>query len=138
MEIKTKSADETEAAGCNFGKKLKGGDVVLLFGDLGSGKTTFVKGIAKLLEIKDEITSPTFVFCKKYKIGDGSALCHYDCYRVSSREDVESIGLTEDLSDPNGNIILIEWPENINGILPEDSIEVHFYYTGESERRIKY
>lgn len=110
----------------------------MLFGDLGSGKTTFVKGIAESFDIKEEITSPTFVFCKKYKLANGSVLSHYDCYRVSSKEDAESIGLTEDLSDPDRNIILIEWSENIKEILPEGAVKVYFEYISDNERKIIY
>lgn len=135
MEITTKSADETKAAGYKFGGTLKRGDVILLYGDLGSGKTTFVKGVARSLGITEEITSPTFVFCKKYRI-DGYLLAHYDCYRVGSEEDAEAIGLKEDLSHPD-DILLIEWPENISNLVPNNVKKVEFEYKSENERSIE-
>lgn len=107
----------------------------MLYGDLGSGKTTFVKGVADSLGISDEITSPTFVFCKKYKIDD-YYFAHYDCYRVRSKEDAEAIGLMEDLSLAD-KIILIEWPENISHLIPKGAKKIKFKYVGENERSIE-
>lgn len=90
--------------------------------------------MAQALGIKEEITSPTFVFCKKYPMESGS-LVHFDCYRIGSKEDAESIGLLEDLAK-NDEIIVIEWPENIEEILPKNSKKVSFEYISENERKI--
>lgn len=101
-----------------FGKELKAGDVVILNGELGAGKTTFVKGIAKALGIKEEITSPTYTISKLYD----NILCHVDGYRILN----EDIGL-EDLQQ-SGYIICIEWAVNIGDYLPPISYQVDIEY----------
>lgn len=98
----------------NYAKTLCAGDVVLLNGEMGAGKTVFVKGVAQGLGIKDEILSPTYAYMNDY---DGK-LYHYDCYRLSSGAQAESLGLTDYF---NGNgVCLIEWAENISDVLPEN------------------
>ncbi len=115
----TKSEDELIALGFEFGSTLKPGNVVILNGDLGSGKTTFVKGIAKALGIETPITSPTYTISKLYD----EKLCHVDSYRISG----EDIGL-DDLRDA-GYIICIEWSENIADYLPEIDYQINLEYT---------
>ena len=113
MEIITKSVDDTITIGENYAKTLKKGDVVLLIGDLGAGKTAFTKGIAKGLNIDEEVTSPTYAYMNDY---DG-ILYHYDCYRLSSGEEAEAMGLC-DYFYMDG-ICVIEWSENIKSVLPK-------------------
>ena len=131
-----------------------------LSGDLGSGKTVFTKGIALGLGVKDDITSPTFVVIKQYKIdisqispvsADGQAevgnlksqscgrgpcfLFHIDCYRITDVKDAESIGLREYL-DIKDNILIIEWAENIESLLPKSTKFIRFENLGQNKRRI--
>lgn len=113
MKYLSKTPKQTMKIGEEFAKTLSGGDVVLLHGDLGAGKTAFTKGIAKGLNIQKEITSPTYAYMNDY---DG-VLYHYDCYRLSSGEDAEALGLT-DYFYGNG-ICVIEWSENIKSALPK-------------------
>ena len=115
MEIITHSKEETVKFAEEYGKTLKKGDVVLLKGEMGAGKTVFTKGVALSLGIKSEVTSPTYAYLNDY---DGK-LFHYDCYRLSSGEDAEALGLTE-YFDSDG-ICLIEWSENIVDVLPENA-----------------
>ena len=129
-EIITNSEKETIALGKKTAKKLKGGEVLALFGDLGAGKTTFIKGVAKGLGIKKVITSPTFVLMKPYDLTNKNSnksnitrMVHIDCYRVNSHKAIEDIGAVEYFSDPN-TIVVIEWPERIKKILPKDRIEI--------------
>lgn len=127
----TENAEQTMNLGEAFAKKLKNGDVVLLKGEMGAGKTVFVKGIAKALGITERITSPTYAYMNDY---DGK-LYHYDCYRLSSGEDAESLGLT-DYFYADG-ICVIEWSENIADVLPKNAISVTIEKIGENQRRIE-
>lgn len=113
-----------------FSKTLSGGDVILLSGDLGAGKTTFVKGLAKGLKIDDEVTSPTYAYLNVY----GDKLYHYDCYRLSCGEDAEALGLTDYFY--GNNICVIEWSENIFDVLPDKVIRVNIEKTSVKQRTI--
>ena len=110
----TESAQQTQAFAEEYAKTLKKGDVVLLRGEMGAGKTEFVKGLAKGLGIEDEITSPTYAYMNDY---DGK-LYHYDCYRLRSGAQAEALGLC-DYFYADG-ICVIEWAENIEDVLPEN------------------
>ena len=98
---------------------------------MGAGKTAFTKGIALGLGIKDEITSPTYAYMNDY---DGK-LYHYDCYRLSSGEDAESLGLTDYFYA--GGVCVIEWSENILDVLPKNVKEVKIKKISDSEREIQ-
>ena len=138
MEVITKSARESQKLGEKLASTLKKGSVLCLYGDLGSGKTTFLQGLAHGLGIKERILSPTFVMMRQYEISnkkDASCFYHIDLYRAENEKDVESLNLREIWSDPQ-NIIAIEWPEKIEKILPSERINLHFEYLKENERRI--
>lgn len=113
MKTILKNETETVEAGKKLGETLKGGDVVLLYGDLGAGKTTFAKGIAAGLGIKEEITSPTFTLMNVY--ADGK-LVHIDTYRMEDKKELEKIGALDYIGNPL-SITLIEWPEKILPLL---------------------
>ena len=114
MEFFTKTAVETENIGFNYAKTLNKNDVILLKGEMGAGKTVFTKGLAKGLGIQDSITSPTYAYMNDYN----GVLYHYDCYRLSSGEDAEALGLTDYFYA--GGICVIEWSENIIDVLPKN------------------
>ena len=130
MVYVSESAEQTKTLGEQFAKQLNKGDVVLLKGEMGAGKTVFVKGVAKALGITDMITSPTYAYMNDY---DG-VLYHYDCYRLSCGEDAERLGLTDYFN--GDNICLIEWAENIEDALPDIVKTVTILKTGENERKI--
>ena len=132
MEIVTHSKEETIKFAEEYGKTLKKGDVVLLNGEMGTGKTVFTKGVALALGIKSEITSPTYAYLNDY---DGK-LFHYDCYRLSSGEDAEALGLTEYFY--SDGICVIEWSENIAEVLPENAKVVKIEKIDENTRKITY
>ncbi len=113
--------------------------VLALSGDLGSGKTTFVKGVANALGITTRITSPTFVIERRYPISfkNLSLFIHCDAYRLESGAELEALGWTEDTENA-ANIICIEWPENVSSFLPEDAFYIYFDTLSETERRITY
>lgn len=130
MEIITKSCEETIDVAFEYAKTLTGGDVVILDGEMGAGKTAFAKGVAKGLGVKDEITSPTYAYMNDY---DG-VLYHYDCYRLSSGEDAEALGLT-DYFYLKG-VCLIEWAQNIEDVLPKNCKRVKIEKIDQNTRKI--
>lgn len=131
MKYLSDSAEETIKIGKSFAEKLKKGTVVLLDGEMGAGKTVFVKGMALGLGIKSLVTSPTYAYMNDY---DG-ILYHYDCYRLSSGEDAESLGLTDYFYA--GGICVVEWSENIADVIPDGAVRVTIEKTGEEQRSIE-
>ena len=97
-----------------YAKSLRAGDVVLLSGEMGAGKTVFVKGVAQGLGIKDEILSPTYAYMNDY----GGKLYHYDCYRLKNGAQAEELGLTDYFGGKG--VCFIEWAENIADVLPKE------------------
>jgi tRNA threonylcarbamoyl adenosine modification protein YjeE len=128
-EFTSLNQEQTEEIAFDYAKTLKKGDVVLLSGDLGAGKTAFTKGVAKYFGL-DEVTSPTYAYLNVY----GDILYHYDCYRLSSGEDAEMLGLTDYFG--GDNICIIEWSENIKEVLPKNCKKVQIIKLGENERKI--
>jgi len=135
----TYSATQTKNLGQRMSQKtLKSKDAVVisLKGDLGSGKTTFVQGLAIGLEIKDKILSPTFVLMKKYKIPNTKKqFYHVDCYRIKKAQDLSALNLEKLFLNPQ-NIIAIEWAERIEKILPKNTIIFEFKLINEKQRKI--
>lgn len=121
------------------GQKRKNALVLALSGDLGSGKTTFTQGFLKSLGIKKKITSSTFVLVKNYKLKVESfkTVYHIDCYRIKKTKELTDLGLKVILKNSR-NIVLIEWPEKIQRLLPKNSVWLKFKH-GEKEniREIK-
>lgn len=113
--------------------------IVALQGNLGAGKTVFVKGAAQALGVPDEVTSPTFVIEKIYDLPDTAAwkrLVHIDAYRLEGEEELRTIGWAELATDPN-NLIMMEWPEQVGLGVPERAVWLEFEATDESTRRIR-
>ncbi|MDO8487409.1 MAG: L-threonylcarbamoyladenylate synthase [Candidatus Curtissbacteria bacterium] len=136
VEVKTikisKSETQTQKLGETLGKSLKAGDIVALYGDLGAGKTVFVKGIAKGLGIKKRILSPTFVFIRSYPLTGEKQFYHVDLYRGQSLEDFEALGLEELFS--KNNIVVLEWAGKIAKILPQKRIDINIEKVEDTER----
>ncbi|MBQ2897256.1 MAG: tRNA (adenosine(37)-N6)-threonylcarbamoyltransferase complex ATPase subunit type 1 TsaE [Clostridia bacterium] len=125
MEMLCKSAEDTVLSGFEFGKKLKKGDVVCLIGDLGAGKTTFTKGIAKALNTKYEPVSPTFSIVHDY--GGDIPLYHFDLYRLTNENDLMSIDFDSYIF--SDGICVIEWPDLALDLL-ENYYTVEIKYSG--------
>ena len=131
--FETGSPEETEALSRRLAKKLSQSAVLLLSGDLGAGKTTFVKGLAQHFSIDpNRVISPTFVLIREYE-GDVK-LIHADAYRSSDPKEFLEIGLEEYLNNPG--IVIIEWGEKLRDIAPDDAIEIQFEMLQGDERRI--
>ena len=124
MQYNTKTEQETINLGGKIAKKLKGGDIVLLKGELGAGKTTLTKGIGEYFKIKN-ITSPTFTLMNIYEIkkpkNNIKNLIHIDTYRLKNEQDLIEIGIEDYLGKKN-TLCLIEWPEKIKELLKNKKI----------------
>ncbi len=134
MKFVVNSLDETKKLAQNFAKELKIGQVVLLNGDLGAGKTTFTQFVFAALGVKDVVNSPTFSILKTYQ-GKDITLHHFDTYRIGEEEAIES-GFDEILSDRN-SVIFIEWSENISSLLPKHCICVNIKLLDENKREFE-
>ncbi len=128
------SFNHTFDFGKNLSNSIEYGSVILLKGDLGSGKTTFCKGFASGLGFKDEILSPTYSILNEYRIS-GKNLYHFDLYRLKSINEFIEIGGLEYL-DSQTSISLIEWPDLISDIDIKNMINIKFKYLSENERLI--
>lgn len=129
----TESADETAALAEKFASGLVGGEVILLSGDLGAGKTVFAKGVAKALGVTGEVKSPTFTLCCEY---DGRLrLVHIDAYRLKNGAEAEACGLNEKFGDKTA-VCLIEWPSQIASVLPQNTIKINIDRVSDNQRKI--
>ena len=141
--ITTQSAQETQEFAEEFSKEIlsfkpqKTALVLGLWGNLGSGKTTFVQGFSEGLGIKEKILSPTFVLVKRFKLSDKNFknFYHIDCYRLKDEKDLEVLGFEIIVSDPK-NVIAIEWPERIQKILPKEIISIKFNHLHGDQREL--
>ncbi len=131
----TKSSSQTQALGKGLAKSLYEGTVLAFFGNLGSGKTTFIQGLAQGLGIKRRIISPTFIILRQYKLKNGN-FYHVDLYRTESYKDAEGVGLDQIIHERR-NIVAIEWAEKIRDFLPKKRTEIHINAIGEDKREIK-
>ncbi len=131
MIFLSSSAEETEKIGSLLAQNLKGNEVIALYGEMGAGKTTFVRGMAEQLGIKDSVSSPTFSIineydCAKFKV------YHFDMYRVTNWDSLESTGFFDYLDT---GVMIIEWSENIENALPKDIIKVTIQKESDENRR---
>ena len=130
--MKIKSEQEMLDFGRNF--KLKG-NVIELVGDVGAGKTTFVRGLAKGLGVEEEVTSPSFTISKMYACKNGKNLVHYDFYRLSEPA-IMSEDLLEKINDPD-NIVVVEWADSVKNLLPNKHMTIEINYLDENVREVK-
>jgi tRNA threonylcarbamoyladenosine biosynthesis protein TsaE len=133
--ISTTSARQTMSWGVKLAKQLKGGEILSLVGDLGAGKTTFLKGLARGLKVSQHITSPTFVLMKVYPTNKGQIkeLVHVDCYRLPAKE-FNNIGLGDYLGRPD-TVVAIEWADKLKLNYPK-VITVLFHYGANEQERV--
>jgi len=138
----TKNPKETQLLGQILAGELRGGEIVCLSGDLGSGKTTFTQGLLSGLGVKGPYTSPTFIVMKQYEIkpkrkkteSKFSYVYHIDAYRINDK-DMINLGWKEIAGNPE-NVIIIEWAERIRKIIPKNSLWLDFRWIDESSREI--
>ncbi len=127
------SPEETKSIGFRIGRLLKPGDIVGLYGDLGTGKTTMVKGIAGAFEIPDkDIVSASFTIISEYDTDP--PFIHIDLYRIRDYNELNELGLWDQIGDER--ISVIEWAEKAEAGLPEDTVKIRLVYTGQNTREI--
>lgn len=137
-EIVIENLNMTDELAKKFAKLLRGGEIILLNGDLGAGKTTFVKSVLKYLGVRDIVTSPTFTIMKKY-VGNLFEIFHLDVYRFESSDEMYGCGLDEILFNLSSNqIMFIEWSDKIKDILPDNCIEIEISLIDQDKRLFKF
>lgn len=135
MEFVSRGSNETRRVGARLGASLQTGDVICLQGDLGAGKTTFVQGVAQGWGSLDSVSSPTFVIVNEYRRFDNSRLFHMDAYRLDSALEAEQLDIDSMLAD---GALLIEWPERIDGLVPNERLWINFKHIDKEEREMKF
>jgi tRNA threonylcarbamoyladenosine biosynthesis protein TsaE len=141
--MQSKSLEQTRTIAENFIQSLafspEHATVVGLKGDLGAGKTAFVQQVASILGVTDTITSPTFVIEKIYKLesSDYTHLIHIDAYRLESDKEIVSLGWKDIIAQPK-NLIMIEWPEKVAGVMPVHTKYINFTFINDTTREISY
>ncbi len=141
LDIISHSPEQTRRIGMHLGRLARPGDVYLLHGPLGSGKTTLVQGIARGLEVEDYVQSPTFVLASEHSghLPDGIPvrLYHIDLYRLEEPGELATFGLMDYLDDPDG-IVVIEWPERLTSDLFEQYLLIELEFVADSKRRLAF
>ncbi|HUL43134.1 MAG TPA: tRNA (adenosine(37)-N6)-threonylcarbamoyltransferase complex ATPase subunit type 1 TsaE [Bacteroidota bacterium] len=128
----TYSVEETLRVGREFSKRLHPGSTVALYGDLGTGKTHLIKGICGGLGVHEHVASPTFTIVNEYVHGDVK-VCHIDCYRLKSEKELVDVGFEEYIS--RRNIVLIEWADRVQSLLPPVRFDIHLSFGTDSRTR---
>ena len=108
---------------------------LLFYGEMGVGKTTLIKEICKLLEVEDTISSPTFSLVNEYKTSKNVSVYHFDSYRITKQEEALDMGIEEYLY--NNDWCLIEWPQNVENLLPLESVEIHLTTLENGQRNVQ-
>lgn len=132
------SLKETEELSKKISKSIKCGDCILLYGEIGAGKTTFTKFLLENLGVKSIVSSPTFTLLNEYT--GKFPIYHFDMYRISSSEELYELGFEDYIDSKNSKFVetgltLIEWPDNVKDILPKDRIEIEILKLGDSARK---
>jgi len=135
MQRVVSSELEMRKLGQQIGLGLGGGEVFELIGDVGAGKTTFTKGLADGLGISEPVQSPTFTISRVYSARDNLELRHYDFYRLNEAG-IMAEELAEALESPN-SILVVEWAEAVDAVLPEDRLQVKILATSETDRQVE-
>lgn len=137
MEYTTKSTEETKKLGERFSADLAGGETIALSGDLGSGKTTFVQGLASGLGVSARIVSPTFLILKHYSTQKNFDLFHADLYRIEKniKKELENIGVVE-IINTKKDVLVVEWAEKAKDFWPENTIWIKFDILKSDERTV--
>jgi len=144
MKLETENLKETQDFAQEFVEKILTrpkndiASVIALYGDLGSGKTSFVQSVAKALGVETTVTSPTFVIEKIYKLARKkfSHIIHIDCYRIEDSKEIKLLDWDDKLADPK-NLIFIEWAERVENILPAGTVKLYFEFINENKRKIE-
>lgn len=137
MEILIKDLSGIDAAAKQFLKALGQRRIVAFYAPMGAGKTTFITAVCKALGVRDDaVSSPSFAIVNEYRGSDGQSIFHFDFYRIDKIAEALDIGFFEYID--SGNLCLMEWPENIEEILPEETLRVHITVLSDQSRLLSW
>ncbi|MBO4215311.1 MAG: tRNA (adenosine(37)-N6)-threonylcarbamoyltransferase complex ATPase subunit type 1 TsaE [Bacteroidaceae bacterium] len=134
MEISINSLDEIGKAAQEFVAAMGDRKVFAFYGKMGAGKTTFIKAVCEELGVEDVINSPTFAIVNEYIDGNGEPIYHFDFYRIKKEQEVLDIGYEDYVY--SGNVCLMEWPELIENLLPDDAVKVTIEEETDGSRKV--
>lgn len=134
VKIELNSLDQLETAANQFIDLIGNNNVFAFHGEMGAGKTTFIKKVCRLLGVEENITSPTFAIVNEYFTTSDQSIYHFDCYRLKNTKEAYDIGAEEYFY--SGNLCLIEWPERIEDLLPQTTVVVNINVLPSGEREI--
>ena len=129
------SLGSIDAAAKEFAAALGKNRIVAFYGSMGAGKTTFISALCRHFGVEDDVCSPTFTIVNEYRAADGDSIFHFDFYRIDSLKEAVDIGFEEYLY--SGSLCLIEWPEKVEQLLPEETLKVKITATGDESRIIE-
>ena len=136
-EIVIKGLEDLERAATEFLKEIGDHTLVAFYAPMGAGKTTFTTAVCKVLGVQeDAVSSPTFAIVNEYRGGQGQPIFHFDFYRIDKPAEALDIGLYDYLD--SGELCLMEWPENIEGLLPEETLKVHISVQPDNSRLLSW
>ena len=133
-EIVIKNTADLDRAAAEFLEEIGDRTLVAFFAPMGAGKTTFTTAICKALGVTDPVGSPTFAIVNEYMRSDGDPMYHFDFYRINRPQEAIEIGLYDYLD--SGCLCIMEWPENIEDLLPEETLKVYFTITPDQSRTL--
>ncbi len=134
MNIKIESLDKIDEAALEFIRAMGDNTVFAFHGDMGAGKTTFIKAICENLGISDTINSPTFAIVNEYRSDSGELIYHFDFYRINKIEEVFDFGYEDYFY--SGSLCFIEWPEKVDTLLPKDTVNVYVKVQEDGSREV--
>jgi tRNA threonylcarbamoyladenosine biosynthesis protein TsaE len=129
------SLERIDAAAAEFAAALGENRVVAFYGSMGAGKTTFISALCRHFGVEDDVCSPTFTIVNEYRSADGDSIFHFDFYRIDSLKEAVDIGFEEYLY--SGSLCLIEWPEKVEPLLPEQTLNVRITASDDGSRTIE-
>ena len=134
LHIEIEDISRIQEAARTFIDQIGDNRIYAFYGNMGAGKTTFIKAVCEELGVKDVINSPTFAIVNEYLSRRGDVIYHFDCYRINKIVEALDMGCPDYFE--SGNLCFIEWPENIEEILPEESVAVHIRVDDDNRRTI--
>ncbi|MFQ9316387.1 tRNA (adenosine(37)-N6)-threonylcarbamoyltransferase complex ATPase subunit type 1 TsaE [Dysgonomonas mossii] len=134
MNIKIESLDKIDEAALEFIRAMGDNTVFAFHGDMGAGKTTFIKAICENLGVSDTINSPTFAIVNEYRSDSGELIYHFDFYRINKIEEVFDFGYEDYFY--SGSLCFIEWPEKVDTLLPKDTVNVYVKAQEDGSREV--
>ncbi len=134
MNIKIESLDKIDEAALEFIRAMGDNTVFAFHGDMGAGKTTFIKAICENLGVSDTINSPTFAIVNEYRSDSGELIYHFDFYRINKIEEVFDFGYEDYFY--SGSLCFIEWPEKVDTLLPKDTVNVYVKVQEDGSREV--